>query len=176
MAERAKLRVGAVIVEQAGEKLRDDGLPARVRRLAERALERRLVRVHEPLAHLLRRLPPAVGDSRRAVEVLDVLLHELAAIRAQRRVQELNGGDTVVVHRARRLPHAVEDPHDLVLSCDDVLGRQVPQPGRDGTSRNQRIGVVLGRGGQESKHVRSSGFAVAAGVVASGVSSGSFNI
>ena len=152
MPERAELGIGAVIVEQAREKLRNERLPARIRDLGQRALQRRLVGVDEALAHLLRRLPAAVGDPRGTVDVLHVLLHELAAVGAQRGVQELDGGDAVVVHRPARLAHAVEDPHDLMLTRDDVLGRQVPQPGGDGSSGHQRIGVVFGRRGQESKH------------------------
>ena len=130
--EHAQLRVGAVVMEQPREKQRDHRFPARIRAFGQRPFERRLVRVDEALAHLLRRLPAAVGDARGAVDVLDVLLDELAAVRAQGRVEELDGGDAIEVDRPARLAHAVEDAHDLVLAGDDVLGRQVPQPGGDG--------------------------------------------
>ena len=152
MPERAELGVGAVEVKQAREELRDERFPARIRALGQRPLQRRLVRVDEALAHFLRRLPSAVGHPGGTVDVLHVLLHELAAVGAQRGVQELDGGDAVVVDRPGRLAHAVEDAHDLMLTRDDVLGRQVPQPGGDGSGGHQRIGVVFGRRGQESKH------------------------
>ena len=161
VAERAEFRVRTVIVQKARENLRDHLLPARIRVLGERPLQRRLVGVDEALAHLLRRLPSAVGHAGRAVDVLDVLLDELAAVGAERGIEELDGRDTVEVGRAARLAHAVEHPHDMMLAGDDVLGRQVTQPRRHGPRGYERVGVVLGRGSQESKHVRRQAHSVA---------------
>ena len=58
------------------------------------------------------------------------------------------------VGRPARLAHAVEDPHHVVLAGDDVLGRQVTQPGGDRSRGDERVGVVLGLRSQESKHGR----------------------
>src|SRR5204862_4836626 len=114
--ERTELRVGAVIVKKARKKLGDDRLPARIGGVGQSPLERRLVGVDEALAHLLRRLPAAVGDAGGAVEIFGVLLDELPAIGAQRGIEKLDRGDAIVVYGSRRLPHAVEYAHHLVLA------------------------------------------------------------
>jgi hypothetical protein len=141
-------------MEQAGENLRDHRFPARIRALDQRLFERGLVCVDEALAHLLRRLPAAIGHTGGTVDVLDILLDELAAVRAQGGVQELDGCDAIEIGRSSRLSHAVEDAHDLVLPGDDVLGRQVTQPGGDRACGHERVGFVLGLRRQEAKHGR----------------------
>ena len=101
--EHAQLGVGAVEMDQSHEHQRQHRLPARVVRLRHRALERRLIGKRERLAHLPQRLPDAIGELGRALDVLDVLLDQLAAIGAERGVDELDGVDAVQVDRRAAL-------------------------------------------------------------------------
>ena len=151
-AEHAQLGVGAVVVDEAREEQRRQRLPARVARLPQRFLERRLVRVHEALRQVVDRLPDALGELGRAVVVLDVLLDELAAVGAERGVEELDRLHAREVDRPARLAHRVEGAHHVLLATDDIERRQLAQPAGHGLRRGQRIGDFLGSGCQKSEH------------------------
>jgi hypothetical protein len=119
-AEDTQLRVGSVVVDEPREQPRHDRLEPRVVGLDEHVLERRLVRGNEPLAELLQCEPQALGELRRGLDVLDVLLGELAAVRAERRIEELDGGDAVQVGTLARALHPVEGAHHVLLAADHV--------------------------------------------------------
>jgi hypothetical protein len=59
-AENAKLGIGAVVVRQAREQQRRQALPARVRGLLQRFLQRRLISIDEALRKIVDRLPDAL--------------------------------------------------------------------------------------------------------------------
>jgi hypothetical protein len=153
VAEHAELRVGARVMRVAREQQRHERLPARVVRLRQRLLERAVVRDHEALRELVDRLPQPVGELRPRLGVLDVLLDELAAVGAERGVEELDRLYTHRVDRTARLAHHLERAHHVLLAPDHVERGQLPQPLRHRLRVGERVGRFLARG-QEFEHAR----------------------
>jgi hypothetical protein len=86
------------------------------------------------------------------IVVLDVLLGQLAAIRAQRGIEVFDRLHARDVARFARRAHRVERAHDLLLAADDIERGQLPQPRCRDLGRDQRIGGFLGSGVQKSEH------------------------
>ena len=116
------------------------------------ASRRRLIGEHECLAHLPQRLPDALGELGRALDILDVLLDQLPAIGPKRRIDEFDGGDAIQIEGALPLAHRLEHADDVLLPPDHVERRQLAQPRRRALCALQRIGRVLGLRGQKSEH------------------------
>ena len=157
--EHAELGVRAVVVDEPREQQRRQRLPAGVVALPQRLLERGLVRVDESLREVVDRLPDALGELGGGVVVLDVLLDELAAIGAQRGVEEFERLHAPEIDRLARLAHRVERAHHVLLAADDVERRQLAQPARDGLRGQQRVRDFLGAGCQKAEHCTSPGTA-----------------
>ena len=62
------------------------------------------------------------------VVVLDVLLDQLAAVGAERGVEELDRLHARGIDRPARLAHRVERAHHVLLAADDVERGQLAQP------------------------------------------------
>ena len=89
------------------------------------------------------------ASARRGVDVLDVLLDQLPAVRAQRGIEELDRGDAVEVDVPARLAHPVERSHHVLLAPDHVERRQLAQPAGRRFRRQERIGMIPCLLGQE---------------------------
>ena len=152
VARDAQLGVGAVIVDEAREQQRQHRLPARIGLLLDRLVEHDLVGEDEALRQVEQRLPDAHRELRAGVDVLDVLLGELAAVGAERGIEELDRARAPEIDRRARLAHRLERAHHVLLAPDHVERRQLAQPGRRGFRRHQRIGDFLARGCEETEH------------------------
>ena len=153
MPEHAQLGVGAVVVEQPREELRDHRLPARIR--ASRPAPARAPSGTRRRSPGSAPAPPA--SARSATRGERSMFSTYCLISWRRSAPSAVSRNWIAATRLRsigrrdwRIPSNA--PHDVVLPGDDVQRRQVPQPGRHRPRRQQRIGVVLGLRGQESEH------------------------
>jgi len=142
--EDAQLGIGPVEMDQPHEEQRQRDFPSRVRRLCQRSRERRLICMRKRLAHLPECLPDALGELGRAFGVLDVLLDQLAAIGAERSIDEFDRGDAVHVERMLAVADAIEGTDDVLLPPYHVECRKFAQPSGGGLRVLQRISRVPG--------------------------------
>ena len=89
-------------------------------------------------------MPDSVGELGRALRVLDVLLDQLPAVCAERRIDEFDGSDAIQIDSVLALPHAVECADHVLLPSDHVERRQLPQPCGSALGVLQGIGRVFG--------------------------------
>src|SRR5438876_9681665 len=97
-------------------------------------------------------MPDAFGKLRGPFCILDILLDELAPVRAKRRIDELDGGGAVQIDRPLRLPHFVQREYHVLLPADDVERRQLPQPYRRRLGMLQRIAGLFCLRCEKSEH------------------------
>ena len=141
--EHPKLGIGTLEMHEAHEQQRQRCPPACIAGLGQRALERLLVCHGEALAHLPQRLPDPLSQLRRAFDILDVLLDQLTAIGAKRRIEELDRADAIQVDRALQSAQRVERLDHMLLPSDHVERRQLTQPCAGRLRALQRIADVL---------------------------------
>ena len=116
----AKLRVGAVVMDEPREQDRNLRLPAPEGRRRQRSFEDVLVSGDETLRQIEARLPDPLRHLRLRFEALDVLLEQLAAIGAERRIDVLQCMGAGEVDWTPRLPHPLERPEHELLARDDI--------------------------------------------------------
>jgi len=97
-------------------------------------------------------LPDSVGKLGRALRVLDVLLDQLPAVGAERRIDKFDRSNAIQLYGLLFLPHTVERADHVLLPPDHVERRQLPQPRCSALGVLQGIGRVFGLRGQESEH------------------------
>ncbi len=91
-------------------------------------LERGVVSIDEALREVEDCLPDPFRKLAVGIDILDVLLDQLATVGTQRGVQVLDRLHARKVDLPARLPHAVERAHDLLLAPDDIEQRKLAQP------------------------------------------------
>ena len=119
-AKQAYQVVDAVEVDEPGGEPWQAGPPSPISLARRRCLEPRVIREDEAVADVERRLPEAVGELGRAVQIFEGPCEDAALVDRQRAIEKDDRGNPVEVERGPRVPQPGELTDDVFLTADHI--------------------------------------------------------